>query len=384
MNAGCLIEAVMAPSDALPRALAGPALGEPLRAILDGGRWAPSGDNVQPWRFHVLDGERVDVTLHGDDSFYETLWNAKGIFLAAGGLLETLRIVASQHGRRLDWQLAPGTGNKRIRLRFTSDVAVASDPLQHVVAARSVQRHAYRLTPLTPAQRERLERSVGTGFELAWNETPGSRWQAARLNMKAADIRFRLPQTFETNQHILDWDQNFSPDRIPVKAIAVDALTRRLMKLLLKRWRWLDFMNRYLGATLLPSIEMDLVPGLACAAHFVLRFSADAADTTSPQATIRAGQAMQRLWLQATAEGLALQPSMAPALMAGYHRHPDAQPRFMAASRHVAESLADYARAPPHRIAFMGRIGTPRSSHVKARSVRKSLDELASKPDRPA
>jgi nitroreductase len=349
---------------------------EPLRRILEDARWAPSGDNVQPWHFRIMDTERVEVDLHGDDSFYERLWNAKGIYLAAGGLLETLCIVASQLGYRMQWKLKPDAGDKTLQLRFTTDPSVQADSLHQVVSTRSVRRHAYRFKPLTLQQRARLQQSVGNGFELVCKESAASRWHAARLNMKAADIRLRLRETFDVSQKILDWERDFSPDRIPVKAIAVDAMTRQLMKFLLKKWSRIDFMNRYAGGTVLPAMQMDLVPGVSCAAHFLICFPAHVPDTGSPQALMHAGQAMQRLWLQATAEGLALQPSMAPMLMAGYHLQPHAVPRLAQASRRMVDWIRDYAQVEPHRIAFMGRIGTPRTPHVNARSVRKPLSDL--------
>lgn len=347
-----------------------------LRQILEGGRWAPSGDNVQPWRFEIIDGHRVTVTLHGEDSFYETLWNGKGILLAAGGLLETLRIVASQYGQKFDWQLSTESRPRTLHLQFFEDPSVVIDPLHPVVAVRTVRRHIYRFKPLTPSQRDRLERSVGDEFELIWRESLGRRWQAAWLNLKAADIRLRLRETFDVSQHILDWDEAFSRDRIPVRAIAVDAWTRRLMKFLLKKWARIDFVNRHMGGTILPAIEMDLAPGIACASHFLIRFPSGAKDTTSPHALIRAGQSMQRLWLQATAEGLALQPSMAPILMAGYCVHPDARPELVGASRRLVEMIRAYAEVEPGHVAFMGRIGTPWRQRVTARSVRKTLEEL--------
>ena len=39
---------------------------EPLNSILDLARWAPSGDNTQPWRFEIIDETRFVV--HGFDT----------------------------------------------------------------------------------------------------------------------------------------------------------------------------------------------------------------------------------------------------------------------------------------------------------------------------
>jgi len=36
----------------------------PLRDVLDLARWAPSGDNTQPWRFAIVGADRVVVYAH--------------------------------------------------------------------------------------------------------------------------------------------------------------------------------------------------------------------------------------------------------------------------------------------------------------------------------
>jgi len=37
-----------------------------VEQILDLARWAPSGDNTQPWRFEIVD--EVNVVVHGFDT----------------------------------------------------------------------------------------------------------------------------------------------------------------------------------------------------------------------------------------------------------------------------------------------------------------------------
>ena len=43
-----------------------------------------------------------------------------------------------------------------------------------------------------------------------------------------------------------------------------------IMRFALGSWRRVSFLNRYLGGTLVPRLELDLVPALRCAAHWVL------------------------------------------------------------------------------------------------------------------
>src|SRR5712691_1801680 len=73
-----------------------------IEAILDQARWAPSGDNTQPWRFEIIDDSRLIVHLLVDrmcaEDFYSGL-DERSIFLVGGILLETMRIAASTFQR---------------------------------------------------------------------------------------------------------------------------------------------------------------------------------------------------------------------------------------------------------------------------------------------
>ncbi|MFC6668970.1 hypothetical protein ACFQDL_01750 [Marinobacterium aestuariivivens] len=38
----------------------------------------------------------------------------------------------------------------------------------------------------------------------------------------------------------------------------------------MQSWERVAFMNRYLAGTLAPRLQLDLIPGLRCAAHFAI------------------------------------------------------------------------------------------------------------------
>src|SRR5207247_10794063 len=82
-------------------------------------------------------------------------------------------------------------------------------------------------------------------------------------------------------------------------------------------WKRISFLNRYLAGTLAPRVELDFVPGVACAAHCVL--VAERAPTTIDD-YVAAGRALQRFWLTATSLGLQFQPQYTPLLFARYAR----------------------------------------------------------------
>ena len=76
-------------------------------------------------------------------------------------------------------------------------------------------------------------------------------------------------------------------------------------------------MNRFFGGTFLPRLQLDLLPGLRCAAHFALLAHEPASDVDG---YLAAGAAMQRFWLACTGLGLQLQPQYTPLVFADYAR----------------------------------------------------------------
>src|SRR3954466_7856437 len=73
-----------------------------IEQILDLARWAPSGDNTQPWRFEVTGTHAL--TVHGFDTRGHCVYDFEGhpSQISLGALLETLRIAASSYLLRAD------------------------------------------------------------------------------------------------------------------------------------------------------------------------------------------------------------------------------------------------------------------------------------------
>lgn len=352
--------------------------GPELMRILDAARWAPSGDNSQPWRFTVLDDDRVRITIQKSDNVYEYN-DAQPTMLSAGFLLETLRIAASQFGRQLWWEQA-GSGPEGITINvgFPRAPAVSPDDLAPYIPMRSVNRTRYRARYLTSAQRTALTQSLGDEFEIRWYETRAERWQMARLSGLATDVRLRIPEAFKVHQKILDWQRAYSPNGVPAQAIGLDAMTLKIMKRAMRDWKRMDRMNRAPGGTIVARLQMDYLPGHFSGAYFTVTRKATPAPGDETAAYLRAGQALQRFWLTASRLGLSMQPALAVLCFAHYGREGvdfTADPKIRRQARALAEKLDALpgGEVPPW---FMGRIGVPRSRRIGPRSMRRPLEEL--------
>lgn len=349
----------------------------PIGRILDLARWAPSGDNTQPWRFEMIDDRHFRIHAHDtrDWCVYDLDGHASQI--AVGALLETIAIAASSEGLAAEFQRladAPETAPV-IEVRLRADSSVAASPLLACVRARTTQRRAMSRQPLAAAQKASLEASVGPGYRVIWIEGAAEKWRMARLLFANARIRLTIPEAYQVHRRIIEWDAQFSEDRIPDRAVGLDPLALRLMRWAMRSWERVRRLNRYLGGTWIPRIQLDLIPALRCAGHFVILSERP---LTGIDDYLAGGRAIQRFWLTATCLGLQFQPEVTPLIFSRYvekgvsfTKHPSAP----AKARRLAQALRQLLGADPLDAVFMGRLGV--APVPAARSLRRRLADLA-------
>lgn len=350
---------------------------QPLADILDLARWAPSGDNTQPWRFEVIDDHHFVV--HAFDTRDHCVYDLDGhpSQIALGALLETLAIAASAHSLRAAFSRNPDSPDThpQYSVELVRDQQVSPDPLLPFVKQRSVQRRPLRTTPLTASQKQALQDAVGKLYSVRWFEGGPQRWRLAALMFANAKLRLTLPEAYTVHRNIIEWQARFSEDRVPDQALGLDAMTLKLMRWVMVSWQRVRFFNTWLAGHLTPRIEMDLLPGLFCAAHFAL------CANKAPESVddyVAAGRALQRFWLTATRLGLQLQPEMTPVIFSRYVRNgiefsrmPGATETAAGLGKRLAEILQDM---PVSQVAFLGRIGNGKAPN--SRSLRLPVERL--------
>jgi len=353
-----------------------PHLDATLEQILELARWAPSGDNTQPWRFEILAPRRLIV--HGHDTRDHCVYDLDGhpSQISLGALLETMAIAASTFGLAMQAARRPEAPEARptFIVEFVPAPQLQADPLAGFILSRSVQRRPLSRRPLTAAEKTALSATLPPGFGVTWLDG-ARRVAAARLMYRNAKLRLTMPEAHQVHQAVIEWNARYSEDRLPDQALGVDAMTARLMRWIMRDWRRVAFFNTWLAGTVAPRLQMDLIPGLACAAHFVL---------TAPRRPQRiddyvaAGRAMQRFWLTATAQGLQLQPELTPLIFSRYVR----EGRVFSATPGMQQRAAGLAQQGELLVGtqvwetavFMGRIGA--GEPAAARSLRKPLSQL--------
>ncbi len=347
-----------------------------LLEILDVARWAPSGDNTQPWRFEIIDNNHI--AIHGYDTRDWCIYDFEGraSYMAHGALLETIRIAAAEYGLKAVWMHRAGTPDTApiYDIGLESDPTLIQDPLYPFIERRTVQRRPMKTTPLTANQRIAIQTAVGEGYTIQFFETLADRYEVSKLLWQNAHIRLTCPEAYQVHKQIIEWGTSFSKDRIPECAVGVDALTAKLMRWVMQSWERLNFFNRYLFGTIAPRIQLDFLPAIFCAGHLLIKAE------RMPQTLldfIAAGMMMQRAWLTCTANGLFLQPEMTPVIFNWYTTQKIKVSHLDAVNQEVdklAENLYTLADTESKQAVFMCRVGI--SSTPVSRSIRLSLDEL--------
>lgn len=349
----------------------------PLTEVLELARWAPSGDNSQPWRFRIDEPDRIIVFARDTRATCVYDLDGRSSQIAVGTLLETIDLAATRFGCTASTRRRPGSPDDRpvFEVTFNREPGLQEHPLVREIERRCVQRRALRTRPLTAIERARLEQTVGDGYELRWFEGWRGRASVASLTFYNGRLRLALPEAYPAHRDVIEWNARTSEERIPDAAVGAGRVTLALMRWAMERWERVSALNRWFGGSVIPCVELDLVPGLACAAHCVL-IAAQAPRHLDDY--LAAGRALQRFWLTASSLDLQFQPEYTPLVFSRYVRDgvPFTKDR---ASRVRSEQVAERLRrligsADEPRAIFMGRIGAGR--RACARSTRIPVERL--------
>ena len=348
-----------------------------VEEILDLARWAPSGDNTQPWRFQIVSDQHV--VIHGFDTRDSCVYDLDGRSsqISIGAFLETLRIAATGHGFTAHVHRRPDSPepNPVFDVTLAPDPSIKASDLIPVIRIRSVQRRPLSTRPIRPEEKAALAGALPPEYTLLWLEGRARRWAVARLLFASAKIRLTTREAYEVHKRVIEWNAQFSEDRIPDRAIGLDPFLTRFMAWAMQDWRRVWFLNTFLAGTLMPRLQLDFLPSIACAAHLVIVAREEPRGIDD---YIAAGRAIQRFWLTATQLGLQHQPELTPLIFARYEREGI---RFTSYKRSIKmaqevsrrlERLLGAATLP--RSIWIGRIGA--GPAPVARSLRMPIQGL--------
>jgi len=340
---------------------------------------APSPDNNQPWRFVSRDG-RLRVYLDPQRTLPSDV-NAMYDLMGLGAAIENMCIKARQLGYEPHVECAPwasgSNGEQTPKLVATLTFTAGGDPdtLFPHLATRCTWRKPYSTQPVAGSSLEKLA-GAARGFsevQLDW-VTDRARIRAFARLIALSD-RFRFE--YEPFHHEIFRQLRFSAEVAEQTRDGLDVRTLELPPgagFLLRRlrpWKRMKLINR-LGLGRLLTLPSALTVWKSGALGVL--------SLPEPTTTgfLQGGRAMQRIWLAADAEDLALQPLGSPAIFLGQLEQLEGR-NLTVAHQRLSNGLGAWLRelvpgTAGRTLLMVFRLGHSSRPHV--RSLRRPADEV--------
>jgi molybdopterin/thiamine biosynthesis adenylyltransferase/nitroreductase len=300
---------------------------DPIEMIVDAARRAPSGGNVQPWRFEADDEEIRFFMIPERTSTMDVAHRAT--YVGIGAALFNARVQAAALKKLGPVKLFPeGRPSHHVatmRLGSSDDVAIM--PLRDYLHSRSSNRRIGKPSEIEPETVATLTRGVEREGAQLYFATDRDRLTAGAELLAASDrLRFLLPTVHREMASEIRWPGRDPLDEgLDVRTLeldpggyaALDILSRPDVMAHLSDWR--------AGSALGMRMQASVMTSSALAMITVPR--------ADPMWYLRGGAAMERFWLSAEMHGLAVQPASPVFLYAV----DESDMRLMAGERYLDE-----------------------------------------------
>ena len=303
---------------------------DPLAMIVDAARRAPSGGNVQPWRFEADDEEIRFFIVPERTSTMDVAHRAT--YVGIGAALFNARVQASALKKlgpvKLFPEGRPSHHVASIRLGTSDDVAIS--PLREYLHSRSSNRRIGQPSAIDNETVSTLMRGVEREGAQLHIMTERELIKAGAELLAASDrLRFLLPTVHQEMVSEIRWPGRDALDEgLDVRTLELDPGGYAALEILsrpdvmghLSDWR--------AGSALGLRMHASVVTSSALAMITVPR--------ADPTWYVRGGAAMERFWLSAEMHGLAVQPASPVFLYAV----DESDMRVLAGERHLDEMFA--------------------------------------------
>jgi len=276
-----------------------------LERMAEAGALAPSGDNLQPWKF-AAQGERLLV--HHDPCRDRSLFNVRysASFIALGAALENISLAASAQGYFSHIDFFPEADDSDLIAGVNFVRSAIADPLHRYLRDRCTNRRPCSKASLKPEVLTSIEASKNyPDIQLAWIH-------GNKLRVLAPILALADRQIFENcliHEHLFStirWTRDEvkrTRDGLPVQALELGRAGALAFRQL-RHWPVVRLLNGFGFSRLAAGHSAALMIHSAAAGLLIGR-------DPSPRGFLDAGRAFQRVWLGATQAGLAFQPMTA-------------------------------------------------------------------------
>lgn len=304
-----------------------------LKELLDRAVWAPSGDNAQPWVFRVDENTIVaQIDPLADASLYNNRQRAS--YISLGAVVANIQIAAGSIGYKAETSMESVSGRRAVVIRFS-----LSEMLHDELSAAIEMRHCNRRKcsdRVIPAETlDKLQesgRQDGVEIRFATNESKDAVALACSVNEQIV-LENSVLHDFLFDHITWTAAEDSRKAGFFVRTLELNPIQRIVFRIY-STSLGARVLNR-LGFSALVSRENGaLYASSSAIAGFAIK-------SDEPDDYIRTGMAMQRLWLCATSEGIAVQPLAGITLLAQY---------LKGENNHVSPAHAERINEAYHKI----------------------------------
>ncbi len=282
--------------------------GSVLTYILEAGIQAPSGDNVQPWKFKVLENSiLVFLDRDADNSFFNV--NQIASVISCGAVIENMKIAGSMFGLDADIEILPEEGNSDFMAKIVFKAEdMESDPLSGFIWERCTNRKFYSGKNIPDADLVKVKDAISLipGTRLHIISDRDKLKDIARLVYKADRIRTEHRPLHEHLNKMIRFtlqDAEEKRDGFPLKNLEA-GLAGELFLKTTRPWFVMSMANRlWIGRMVAMHAKMGVLRSSGVGLITV--------DGTKNENFLMGGRSLERVWLTLTRLGIYFQPMAA-------------------------------------------------------------------------
>ncbi|MFI6868338.1 Rv1355c family protein [Nocardia sp. NPDC050406] len=340
-----------------------------IAAVLDCARRAPSGGNAQPWVFGIGSGA-ITIALAPERTSAMDI-GYRGSALAVGAALYNARAAAAAHGM---------LGGSEVRasatelLTATVHLGTGSDPELARDYPALLRRHTNRRhgtgAPIDAAVLDALRAAADVaGADLRWVTAAADIASAAQLLADTDRARYLTPRLHQEMFAELRWPGEDLRSGLDLRTVELAADELAVLEII-RRGDVMDHLRSWSGGATLGNSTRDQVRSSSAVA--VVTFKAPPPGHPAELAAYaQAGEAVQRVWVEAERQGLAVQP-VSPIFL--FARRPEdlyaVSPEFADTLTSLQDRFLDLLGVPEHdTVALVLRLSYAASVTVRSRRL---------------
>lgn len=329
---------------------------------------APSGDNSQPWTFSISSDNTLRIfNVEGKDNPILNYQNS-GSYVAHGALIANIKILSGAFKFKTSVSYFPEIENCVAEITFSDSEGSINSNLMEAIDNRASNRKHYKNKPLNQTFKDALIASANTTTSKSYfslSSDAADKKKVGRALSTMENVALQVPELHHLFFSDIIWKSSENESGMPglyIKSLELPPPAQLAMRLL-KDWKVTNTLNRYI------KLSQKIAGEMAGVYRDSATYGAIFIPNRERLSYVEVGEVMERVWLEATMNNIAVQPVTGLMFLAHRAEAKDLNPipqSFEPEILDAYKTVKEIFTAPANmHLAFLLRFG-----HSKAPSAR--------------